>query len=231
MKQCHRGSPHFSSMPGLPTKQQQQPSIAIRPERRKSPCSDHFLSVGKMFMRCAGRIPVQVRRAGVPLSAAVGPIRRNPAGNTCPFPTRSSDLTSAAKSTPAFIRSSRETPAGFWPATSMETGWALDALGYLDAARAMGIPVALERSRSGDGAHVWAFFSGPVPASVARQVGAHLLREAMTIRAELDLASYDRLFPAQDFMPKGSFGNLIALPLNGECRKRGTTVFLDPSNA
>ena len=109
------------------------------------------------------------------------------------------------------------------------TGWALDALAYLDAARAMGVPVALERSRSGDGAHVWAVFSGPVPASVARQIGAHLLREAMTIRAELDLASYDRLFPAQDFMPKGSFGNLIALPLNGDCRKRGTTVFLDPS--
>jgi len=108
-------------------------------------------------------------------------------------------------------------------------GWLLDALAYLDAARAVGIPVALERSRSGDGAHVWAFFSGPVAASLARQVGAHLLREAMTIRSELDLASYDRLFPAQDFMPKGSFGNLIALPLNGECRKRGTTVFLDPS--
>ncbi len=108
-------------------------------------------------------------------------------------------------------------------------GWLLDALAYLDAARAVGIPVALERSRSGDGAHVWTFFSGPVAASLARQVGAHLLREAMTIRAELDLASYDRLFPAQDFMPKGSFGNLIALPLNGECRKRDTTVFLDPS--
>ena len=109
------------------------------------------------------------------------------------------------------------------------TGWLLDALAYLDAARAVGIPVALERSRSGDGGHVWTFFSGPVAASLARQVGAHLLREAMTIRAELDLASYDRLFPAQDFMPKGSFGNLIALPLNGECRKRETTVFLDPS--
>ena len=91
------------------------------------------------------------------------------------------------------------------------TGWVLDALAYLDAARAMGVPVALERSRSGDGAHVWAVFSRPVSASVARQIGAHLLREAMTIRAELDLASYDRLFPAQDFMPKGSFGNLIAL--------------------
>jgi hypothetical protein len=109
------------------------------------------------------------------------------------------------------------------------TGWALDALAYLDAARASGIPVALERSRSGDGAHVWAFFSGPVPAALARRVGAHLLREAMTTRAELDLASYDRLFPTQDFMPKGSFGNLIALPLQGECRRRQTTVFLDPS--
>ncbi len=109
-------------------------------------------------------------------------------------------------------------------------GWALDALAYLDSARASGIPVGLERSRSGDGAHVWAFFSGPVPAAVARRVGAHLLREAMTTRAELDLASYDRLFPAQDFMPKGSLGNLIALPLQGECRKRQTTMFLDPSS-
>lgn len=105
----------------------------------------------------------------------------------------------------------------------------LDAVAYLDAARAAGIPVALERSRSGKGMHAWMFFSGPVQASAARRIGAYLLREAMTIRAELDLASYDRLFPAQDFMPIGSFGNLIALPLQGACRKRGTTVFLDPA--
>jgi hypothetical protein len=108
-------------------------------------------------------------------------------------------------------------------------GWVLDALAYLDAARATGIPAALERSRSGDGAHVWMFFAGPVPAASARRIGVHLLREAMTARAELDLTSYDRLFPTQDFMPKGSFGNLIALPLQGECRRRGTTVFLDPT--
>lgn len=105
--------------------------------------------------------------------------------------------------------------------------WPLDAVAYVDAARAAGIPVALERSRSGEGAHAWMFFSAPVPASSARRVGAYLLREAMTIRAELDLASYDRLFPAQDFLPTGSFGNLIALPLQGVCRRRGTTVFLD----
>jgi hypothetical protein len=110
-----------------------------------------------------------------------------------------------------------------------DAGWVLDSLAYLDAARTSGVPAALERSRSGDGGHVWIFFDGNVPAASARRIGVHLLREAMTMRAELDLISYDRLFPAQDFMPKGSFGNLIALPLHGECRKRGTTVFIDPA--
>lgn len=107
--------------------------------------------------------------------------------------------------------------------------WALDALAYLDACRNVGLPAVLERSRSGDGGHVWIFFSGPVAAADARKIGAAMLRRAMTSRAEIDLASYDRLFPSQDVMPKGSFGNLIALPLQGDCRKRGTTVFLDPS--
>jgi superfamily II DNA or RNA helicase len=107
--------------------------------------------------------------------------------------------------------------------------WALDALAYLDACRAAGLPAVLERSRSGDGGHVWVFFSGPVEAADARKVGAAMLRRAMDARAEIDLASYDRLFPSQDVMPKGSFGNLIALPLQGECRKRGTTLFLDPT--
>ncbi len=109
-------------------------------------------------------------------------------------------------------------------------GWVLDALAYLDAAAAIGVPVALERSRSGEGAHTWTFFSGPVPAASARRLGVHILREAMEVRAELDLSSYDRLFPTQDFVPKGSFGNLIALPLQGECRRQGNTVFLDPAS-
>lgn len=106
-------------------------------------------------------------------------------------------------------------------------GWVLDALAYVDAARDAGVPVALERSRSGDGGHVWMFFSEAVPAATARAIGIMLLREAMAIRAELDLVSYDRLFPAQDFLPKGSFGNLIALPLNGSATEKGRTVFLD----
>ena len=107
-------------------------------------------------------------------------------------------------------------------------GWALDALAYFNSAQSMGITSALERSRSGDGAHVWIFFSETVPSTLARRLGTLLLREAMNLRGELDLASYDRLFPAQDFMPKGSFGNLIALPLQKGCRDRGTTTFLDP---
>ncbi|MFN0089011.1 MAG: TOTE conflict system archaeo-eukaryotic primase domain-containing protein [Acidimicrobiales bacterium] len=106
--------------------------------------------------------------------------------------------------------------------------WALDALAYLDACRQAGLPAVLERSRSGDGGHVWVF-SGPVPAADARKVGAAMLRRAMASRVEIDLSSYDRLFPSQDVMPKGSFGNLIALPLQGGCRKLGTTLFIDPT--
>ena len=73
------------------------------------------------------------------------------------------------------------------------------------------------------------FFDGPVAAADARSLGAALLRQAMTTRAELDLASYDRFFPFQDFLPRAGFGNLIALPLQGACARRGTTVFLDPT--
>lgn len=108
--------------------------------------------------------------------------------------------------------------------------WALDALAFLDACRDADVPAALERSRSGEGAHVWIFFSELVPATTARSMGAGLLRRAMARRVELDLASYDRLFPSQDFAPKGSFGNLIALPLHGRARRSGNTVFLDPSS-
>ena len=107
--------------------------------------------------------------------------------------------------------------------------WALDALAFLDRCHDAGVPAVLERSRSGDGAHVWVFFEQPVAATGARAMGMGLLRQAMTTRAELDLASYDRFFPSQDFMPKGSFGNLIALPLQGERVSRGATVFLDPT--
>ena len=103
----------------------------------------------------------------------------------------------------------------------------LDALAYLKAARAVDAPAALEVSRSGVGAHAWLFFTSPVPAVTARQVGTGLLREAIAQRGRMDLSSYDRLFPAQDVLQTGGLGNLIAAPLSGRARRRGTTVFLD----
>lgn len=103
----------------------------------------------------------------------------------------------------------------------------LDALSYLKAARAVGVPAALEVSRSGVGAHVWVFFTGAVAASTARTLGSGLIREAIALRGRMDLAGYDRLFPSQDVLPAGGMGNLIAAPLHGRSRRDGATVFLD----
>ena len=131
-----------------------------------------------------------------------------------------------------------ETHVGLYPLLDGDMCWwlaadfdgqtaMLDALAYLKAARAWSVPAALEVSRSGLGAHTWVFFTAPVPAESARRLGTALLREAMAVRGRMDLASYDRLFPAQDVLPTGGVGNLIAAPLHGKSRADGTTVFLD----
>jgi hypothetical protein len=82
-------------------------------------------------------------------------------------------------------------------------------------------------SRSGVGAHVWVFFTSPVSVETARRLGSGLLREAMALRGQMGLASYDRLFPSQDVLLTGGVGNLIAAPLHGRSRRDGATVFLD----
>jgi hypothetical protein len=105
--------------------------------------------------------------------------------------------------------------------------WQEDVTAFVATCQRIGVPPAIERSRSGKGAHAWFFFSGPVPASVARQMGCYLLTETMSRRHQLGMASYDRLFPNQDTMPAGGFGNLIALPLQRQPRKEGNTVFVD----
>lgn len=86
---------------------------------------------------------------------------------------------------------------------------------------------SLERSRSGKGGHIWIFFSGAVPAESARQLGTFLITETMEQWHHLDMKSYDRLFPNQDTMPKGGFGNLIVIPLQKIPRENGNSVFID----
>jgi superfamily II DNA or RNA helicase/very-short-patch-repair endonuclease len=105
--------------------------------------------------------------------------------------------------------------------------WQDDAAAFLRTCRRFDLDAALERSRSGRGGHVWIFFEQAIPAALARRLGAHLLTETMEGRPDVGLDSYDRLFPNQDTLPQGGFGNLIALPLQKMPRKRGHSVFLD----
>ena len=108
-----------------------------------------------------------------------------------------------------------------------KAGWREDAAAFLETCRHLDLPAALERSRSGRGAHVWFFFEEAVPAALARRLASHVLTETMEARPDIGLDSYDRLFPSQDTMPQGGFGNLIALPLQRAARKEDNTVFLN----
>jgi hypothetical protein len=108
-----------------------------------------------------------------------------------------------------------------------KNSWQEDIKAFGDTCGNNNIPASIERSRSGKGGHVWIFFSETVPAVLARQMGSYLITETMSNRHELDMRSYDRLFPNQDTMPKGGFGNLIALPLQKQARLSDNTVFLD----
>lgn len=105
--------------------------------------------------------------------------------------------------------------------------WRDDAAAVRDAARGAGYEPAVERSRSGTGAHLWFFFDGAVAARDARDFVSRLLATALEKSPGIGLDSYDRIFPNQDTMPKGGFGNLIALPLQHGPRAAGNSVFVD----
>ncbi len=127
---------------------------------------------------------------------------------------------------------------GVYPMLSDDTCWFLaadfdketwrdDVAAFRETCKSMDIPVAIERSRSGNGAHAWFFFAEPVAAVTARTMGCYMITETMSRRHQLSMESYDRLFPSQDTLTKGGFGNLIALPFQHEPRQKGNTVFLD----
>jgi superfamily II DNA or RNA helicase len=128
--------------------------------------------------------------------------------------------------------------AGIYPMLPDETCWFLaadfdkkswqqDVAAFRDTARAKGVPVAIERSRSGNGAHAWIFFSEPVSAADARRLGSLLITATMERCPDIGFDSYDRFFPSQDTMPAGGFGNLIALPFQSRPREKGNSVFVD----
>jgi hypothetical protein len=108
-----------------------------------------------------------------------------------------------------------------------KSDWKADALAYLDTCQALGVPATMERSRSGNGAHIWIFFAKAVQAALARRLGAVVLTTTLERRPEVGLDSYDRFFPSQDTLPRGGFGNLIALPLQKKPRAAGNSVFVD----
>jgi len=105
--------------------------------------------------------------------------------------------------------------------------WRADVRAVRDACTHLAVPMYVEKSRSGQGAHIWLFFSEPVRAEDARALGRLLLAEAKEARPSLALSSFDRMFPSQDSIPQGGFGNLIALPLQRAPRDLGNSVFLD----
>ena len=128
--------------------------------------------------------------------------------------------------------------AGVYPMLPDETCWFLaadfdkkswmrDVAAFRDTARTKRVPVAIKRSRSGNGAHAWIFFSEPIPVADARRLGMALVTMTMERCPDIGFDSYDRFFPSQDTMPAGGFGNLIALPLQSRPRETGNSVFVD----
>lgn len=106
--------------------------------------------------------------------------------------------------------------------------WQDDARAFLETCQEFAVPASLERSRSGNGGHVWIFFEEPVPAKTARKMGSVLLTMTLEKRNQLGLDSYDRMFPNQDTLPREKkLGNLIALPLQRLPGKEGNSLFVD----
>ena len=108
-----------------------------------------------------------------------------------------------------------------------EHGYQEDVIAFVDVCKSWGVPCSIERSRSGNGAHVWIFFETPVLAVKARRLGNAILTEAMNRDGRISFKSYDRFFPNQDTLPEGGLGNLVALPLQGNARKNGNSVFVN----
>ncbi|WP_322555773.1 TOTE conflict system archaeo-eukaryotic primase domain-containing protein, partial [Sporosarcina beigongshangi] len=105
--------------------------------------------------------------------------------------------------------------------------WKQDVKLFSGTCRKLNVPFHIERSRSGNGAHVWIFFTSYVMAATVRKLGMYLLSKTVERNGGVQLASFDRLFPNQDVLSKGGFGNLIALPLQKGPAQLGNSLFVD----
>ncbi|MGD6777000.1 TOTE conflict system archaeo-eukaryotic primase domain-containing protein [Sutcliffiella horikoshii] len=105
--------------------------------------------------------------------------------------------------------------------------WKKDVGAFVQICKEYNIPYSVERSRSGNGAHVWFFFTERLKSSLARKLGYTLLTKTLEVRHEVGMKSFDRMFPNQDTVPKGGFGNLIALPLQRQAGLNGNSLFVD----
>lgn len=105
--------------------------------------------------------------------------------------------------------------------------WQEDVLAFHHVCKSLNVPVHIERLRSGNGAHIWLFFDENIPAALARKLGMAVLSKTLEKRHQIGIDSYDRMLPNQDTLPKGGFGNLIALPLQLQAKKLGNSVFVD----
>ena len=108
-----------------------------------------------------------------------------------------------------------------------KSNWQNDVRFFMQTCKEFNVPACIEKSRSGNGAHIWIFFEDAISAAEARRLGSFLLTATMEKHPEIGFNSYDRLFPNQDTMPKGGFGNLIALPLQYKARQQGNSIFVN----
>lgn len=108
-----------------------------------------------------------------------------------------------------------------------EANWVDDAKKFLKACSEKNIPAYLERSRSGNGGHVWIFFEQPYPAIRSRRIFISILEQSGAFSVFDKSSSFDRLFPNQDFLSGKGLGNLIALPLFKKTFEQGNSCFVD----
>ena len=106
--------------------------------------------------------------------------------------------------------------------------WKEEAVAFLNSCKERNIPAYLERSRSGNGGHIWIFFDRPYPAIRSRKIFISILEQSRAFSMFDKSSSFDRLFPNQDFLSGKGLGNLIALPFFKHAMENGNSCFVNP---